>query len=294
MPKAFVVGNASLDQTLSVAALPKPGASIHGRPVWDDAGGKGLNQAVCLARAGVETTLTAAVGQDSRADDLRRHLSTEPVSTRLLTRTDVPTDLSLILLSDAEDNVIVTTDTAAGTLTPSDAEEALAGTVAGDLLLMQGNLSAETTGAALMDARARGLVSCVNPSPMRAYFVDLLSLIDIAFVNEDEAQALGGVDALRQAGIGTVVRTLGRRGAELYAGDRVQSVPAERADAVDPTGAGDSFMAASLASAALRCTRLDLLALRHGVRAATLTVSRPGTVAAFPNAAEFAAILAER
>ena len=67
---------------------------------------------------------------------------------------------------------------------------------------------------------------------------------------------------------------------------------AAAATIVDTTGAGDCFMATALASAALRGVDLDARALAHAARAAALTVSRPGTMRAFPTASEMAAILA--
>jgi ribokinase len=50
-------------------------------------------------------------------------------------------------------------------------------------------------------------------------------------------------------------------------------------------------MATALASAALRGVALDARALRHAAAAASITVSRPGTGAAFPTKAELAEIL---
>lgn len=291
MIEAHVIGNAALDETLRVQALPQPGASILGRMVSEDPGGKGLNQAVALARAGLTCTFTAAVGDDLRAGALRRALGAEPVRSNLLTRPDIATDLSVILLSDREDNVIVTTDAAARSLAPEDVTTALSNAAPGDLLLLQGCLSAATTRAALEQARARGLVACVNLSPLREYFTELLGFIDVAFVNEGEAEAFGGVAAMRRAGVARVIRTLGTRGAELHDDTGSRTVGAVQAEPVDTTGAGDSFMAACLASAALRASPPDALALRHAAEAAALTVSRAGTVAAFPTVAEFAEIL---
>jgi ribokinase len=69
-------------------------------------------------------------------------------------------------------------------------------------------------------------------------------------------------------------------------------VAAAQAEIVDTTGAGDCFMATALASAALRGVELDARALAHGAQAAARTVARPGTMRAFPTAAEMTAILA--
>jgi ribokinase len=50
-------------------------------------------------------------------------------------------------------------------------------------------------------------------------------------------------------------------------------------------------MAVTLASAALRNVSVDERALRHGAKASALTVSRRGTLSAFPDILELADIL---
>ena len=86
--------------------------------------------------------------------------------------------------------------------------------------------------------------------------------------------------------------TQGADGALLVSRAAVEAVPAEPAQAVDPTGAGDTFLAAALAHAAPRGWRLDAAALRAGARAAALTVARAGAFAALPSREELAGIMA--
>jgi ribokinase len=131
----------------------------------------------------------------------------------------------------------------------------------------------------------------LNPSPLRGYFTDLWRLVATAFVNEGEAAALGGVASLRAAGVSRGVLTLGPAGALLVDGAGETEVPARPAQMLDATGAGDCFMGVALASAALRAVQLDTRALRHASVAAALTVTRPGTVSAFPTEQELQAIL---
>ncbi|EKQ6539234.1 ribokinase, partial [Klebsiella michiganensis] len=64
------------------------------------------------------------------------------------------------------------------------------------------------------------------------------------------------------------------------------------AEALDTTGAGDTFLAVMLASAILRGIAPDALALAHASRAAAITVSRRGTLSAFPDGHELTALLA--
>ena len=63
-----------------------------------------------------------------------------------------------------------------------------------------------------------------------------------------------------------------------------QFCPAVPAEALDTTGAGDTFLAVMLASALLRGVAPDALALAHASRAAAITVSRRGRSARFPAA----------
>lgn len=289
--RAFVIGNVALDEAMTVAEPPAFGASIHAEAAGVDLGGKGANQAIVLGRAGLPCRFCAAVGDDSRAQDIRSRLATEPLETDLVRIPGVASDVSIILRTPAGDNAVITTNAAASGLRPEDATATLAGARAGDLLVLQGNLSAETTTAALRQARAEGMQTALNPSPLRPFFAELWALVDVAFVNESEAAALGGADTLLAAGVRQVVLTLGAKGARLVTASEDAFVPAQPCRVVDTTGAGDCFMATALASAALRGVTLDPRALGHAAAAAAITVSRPGTGAAFPTRAELAEIL---
>ena len=289
--RAFVIGNVALDETLTVADLPTRGASIHGKAAQIDLGGKGANQAIVLGRAGLDCRLCAAVGSDSRADDIGTRLAIEPIALDLQPVPGVASDLSIILRTPSGDNAIITTTAAALGLTASAACASLAAAEPGDLLVMQGNLSAEATLAAFRAARAMGMQTAMNPSPLRPFFAGLWPLVDMACMNESEAAALGGTGVLLAAGVARIVLTLGPAGAQLITPEGSVQVPALPCAVVDTTGAGDCFMATALASSALRGVPLDARALRHAAAAAAITVSRPGTGAAFPTRAEMAMIL---
>lgn len=289
--QAFVIGNAALDETISVGDLPRPGASIFGRAMSQDLGGKGVNQAVAIARTGLACHLAAAVGDDARGRDIAARLAAEPVSAGLIRLPGIATDNSIILMAEAGENAVVTTRAAASALTPAQAVAALSAAQPGDLLVMQGNLGVATTRAALTEARARGMHCALNPSPLQAEMVGLLPLVDTVFVNEGEAADLGGSAEIMRAGVAAIVVTLGARGAKLLGTGGAVEVPAQPCAVVDTTGAGDCFMAVALASAALRGVALDARALRHAAQAAAWTVGRAGTVRAFPDGARMRAIL---
>ncbi len=291
--RAFVIGNVALDEALSVDDLPVRGTSIHGTASQIDLGGKGANQAIVLGRAGLDCRFAAPVGTDSRAEDIRRRLAAEPVTVDFVPIEGVASDLSIILRTPSGDNAIITTNAAATGLTEATVHSVMAGARPGDLLVMQGNLSADATLAAFRRARAMGMQTALNPSPLRPFFAQLWPLVDLVFLNESEAATLGGTAALGAAGVAQIVLTLGSAGAHLITPDGSVTVPAQPCTVVDTTGAGDCFMATALASSALRGKPMDARALRHAAAAAAITVSRPGTGAALPTQAELAAILSE-
>ena len=300
MPRAFVIGNAAWDEALHLAALPAPGASVHARPGASGLGGKGANQAVALARAGVETALVAAIGRDARGEAVAAALAAEGLEGGLVRLAEVATDRSAVLVTEAGENAVVTTREAARALGPERIEAAMAGASPGDLCVLQGNLAPDATAAAVAIARRGGLVVALNPSPVGAGLEALLGAVEVLFVNRDEAASLTGAqgaDAARrllERGARRVVLTLGPEGALIAGGGAVEVVPAVPARAVDPTAAGDALMAAALAHAAPRGWLPDAAALAAGVRAAALTVGRAGAVAALPTRAEMAAIIGAR
>jgi ribokinase len=207
------------------------------------------------------------------------------------------TDRSIILSDAMGTNVIVTTTDCARALRPSDALKGLNGSETGDLLVLQGNLRPDATNALIQAGRARGMRIALNPSPIEDWMRDAMSSVDLAFLNEAEAEFMTGtlgeaaVATMRRAGTAGIVLTSGERGALLGSGDDIVHVPARPAAIVDTTAAGDTFLAVALASAMRRGGPLSAEDLDRAAAAAALTISRFGSVSAMPTTGELAAIL---
>ena len=300
--RVVVIANAPVDETYAVESLPRPGESMIGTFLMRDLGGKGANVATVLARAGIGTTLVAAVGDDERGTFVRERLAAEPLETSLVTAAGLPTDLSIIYSTPDGDNAIVTTVAATRSLDPAHAIRAMDTMTAGDVVVLQGNLVREVSFALIGAARSRALVIALNPSPLVPWLHDAIAHVQMVFANEAEAETLSGgergeraIRSLLARGPEHVVVTRGAAGSAL--GTRTGAVdapdafeivttPAVRTDVVDTTGAGDTFMAVALASAARRDVPLDERALEHAALAAALTVGRKGAVSAFPSVPE--------
>jgi ribokinase len=294
----YVIGNVAVDDTFHVALMPRPGESILASGRTRDLGGKGANQAIVLARAGLEVRLIAAVGNDGAAEWIRRELALEGLDTNGLFEFEGASDVSVIILDGSAENMIVTTRSAAAGLDPAFALNALGAAGPGDALLMQGNLDPGLTRTLLACGCEKGLTTVFNPSPVHRAFSDLWAWVDIAVFNQSEASALtgqiepiGAAHHLHGQGVGSVVITLGAQGALLLDSGDVHEIPAVPVAAVDSTGAGDTFVAILVAAASLR-RRLDAQCAAAANEAAAITVSRLGTRAAFPHPDEIRSILA--
>jgi len=283
--RVYVAGNITVDETWSVTDIPAKGASVHGYHRSQDIGGKGANQAIVLSHCGIETVLLAATGHDSKGNWIRQQLIHEPVTLLPAQPVAALSDTSLILNSADGDNAIITSTAAAEALDIATLSHHLAGARPGDLLVQQGNFSPGKTHALFSLAKSLGLITVFNPSPVNAGFHACWPQVDIAVVNQHEAQQFA------PGAVKTLVVTHGSAGAWLIQGEQRTFCPAQPAHAVDTTGAGDTFLAVMLASALLRGGEIDKLALTHASKAAALTVSRHGTRQAFPTAEELAALL---
>jgi ribokinase len=296
--KVFVVGNIVADQTYSVGRLPNEGESVLGRKISVDLGGKGANQSIILARSDISTILIAAIGDDTQASQLSDRLATEPVVPRLIQIPNTASDSSIIIKDGTGKNVIVTTVDCARSLKVSDVEQKMTDAASGDLLVLQGNLELAITKQIIATARKRGMKIVLNPSPFENGIELLLADLDTLFVNQHEAYQITGcegpvaVQKLLEFGIKTVILSMGEKGALLGTASEVLSVPAQTCHVVDSTGAGDTLQSVAIASAILRRSCIDLVALKIAAQAAAFTVSRHGATAAFPTQTELKSLFA--
>lgn len=290
-----VVGNAAIDTVFRVDRFPLPGETVIADGLAEDLGGKGANQAVIIARAGVPVRLVAAVGDDQPGAMIRTSLAAEGVGIDGLRTAAGATDRSSIYVDATGENTIVSATARAAAFDPAG-DGALDGVGRGDVVLCQGNLGVAALRAVLALARAAGATTVLNPSPTRGLAGFDWRLADLVVVNRVEAIELAGLDTVDAAldrmhgmGAGSVVATIGRDGA-LMAGEANLAVPAVAVEAVDTTGAGDVFC--GMLTAMRASGRPWRTSLAIAAEAAAVKVTRRGVLAAFPSAGEIAAIVA--
>jgi ribokinase len=295
-----VVGSCNLDLTFHVARLPRPGETVAASALHQGFGGKGANQAVAAARLGARVTMIGRVGNDAFGRQYLENFQAHGVDTTFV-RADAsrPTGTASILVSEAGDNCIVVAAGANAGLTPDDVRGAADAIRGASVVLCQLETPVESALEAFRIARSAGVRTILNPAPAAPLPDELLRLCDLCVPNETELELLTGrsladreaVEAaarvLRDRGPRAVVVTLAAAGALLVA-DTVEQVPGLRVDAVDPTGAGDVFVAALAVFLAEGASLHE--AAQQANAAAAISVTRPGTQGAAPTRAEATAL----
>ncbi len=103
------------------------------------------------------------------------------------------------------------------------------------------------------------------------------------------------IRSMLSLGASAVVLTDGERGCWFSSGPPATFVPAFRAEAVEPTGAGDAFTAAIIArSLASAWAPLSVEDVRYAAAAGALATTRPGAWDGLPNRAQLDAFLARQ
>ena len=284
-----VVGSINLDVSVTVDRLPAPGETLLGGTVRRSGGGKGANQAVAAARAGgAGTAMVGALGDDADGAALRAALQSAGIDCARVATSTSPTGTALITVDGSGENTIVVAAGANDDVRLDDASTETVG--AADVVLAQLEIPQRTVLAAAR-ARHAGALLVLNAAPYAAVDPELLAEVDVLVVNEHEALGLSGAPTVDEAvrvlldSVPAVLVTLGAKGARLDRRDGPHlAVAAPLVDAVDTTGAGDTFC--GVFGATLARGGDDLTALRLASAAASLAVERKGAQDAVPTAAE--------
>jgi len=270
-------------------------------------GGSVFNTAVAAARLGVQTGFFSGLSTDLFGERLSAVLMAGGIDSSLAARSDRPTTLAFVTLTEGQASYAFYDENTAGRMLFEDDLPALPDRVAA-VFLGGISLAVEPCAEAYATLAARAAVDrlvMLDPNIRPGFIADetrfrdrmarMIAAADIVKISdEDMAWLMGGgplpdlADRLRAQGPALVLVTEGAQGATAYGAGAPVSVPADPVEIVDTVGAGDTFNAGFLAGlsdagaldkASVRAgLPADMLedALTLGVQAAAVTVSRAG------------------
>jgi ribokinase len=295
----IVVGSHCPGLFVRVKRPPRAGETVIG---WDYHepvdGGKGSNQAIAAARLGLRVSFVGCVGEDRIGDDGQRWMAEAGVDTTYLYRSQsVASGVGFILLDESGVPAMVSCMGANAALSQAQIDAALQSLHGACILLTQFEILPSLALHAAREAKKQGMLTIVNPAPAPDEPLDGLDCADILAPNESEARQMLGLpldDAtpladiagrLRaESGAGIVLVTAGEQGVVGCDAEGTWAITPPPVQVVDTSGAGDVFCAA------LGVALLEGQAVRQAsgwaCAVAALSVTRPGTIPAYPTRAE--------
>jgi ribokinase len=245
----------------------------------------------------------ARVGQDVFGHQALARFQHEGLMTQCVTiDREAASGVALIFVNVTGENSIAVAPGANARLSPDNVQQAREAITQADVLLLQLEIPMETALAAAAMAHQARVRVILNPAPAppNPPPAKLLACVDILTPNENEASLLTGarVSAEQAAhqligqGVGTVIVTLGVRGALIVTPDLRQLVPGFSVDAVDTTAAGDAFNGGLAVMLAKGKPLAE--AVRFANACGALATTRLGAQPSLPTADEVEAFLCSR
>ena len=283
--KVLNLGSMNIDYVYSVDHIILPGEteSTGGMNVF--LGGKGINQSMALAKAGVDIYHAGMIGEDGQMflDACEEY----GVNSDYIKKIEGKTGHTIIQVDKNAQNSILLFGGANRQLTKEFVDEALSHFEKGDILLLQNEVNLIPY---IVDcAYEKGMQIALNPSPFNEALNEVdMTKIGIFLLNEVEGGQITGVTdpdevlaKMREMfPHAKIVLTLGKDGAKYAEGDNVFYQPIFKVQAVDTTAAGDTFTGYFLAGLIEGMEIPEIL--KMSAKASSIAVTRNGAVPSIP------------
>jgi 2-dehydro-3-deoxygluconokinase len=274
-------------------------------------GGDVSNAIVAAARQGAKTAIFTALGSDSFGRDFLRLWEAEGVdAASVIVRKEGRTGVYFI--SYGEEGHVFSYARAGSAASLVTTQELPLGQIAAARVLHASGISqaisdscADAVFAAIRHAKENGTVVSYDTNlrlrlwPLdraRAVINATAALSDIALPGLDDARQLTGLERPEEIcafyldlGCGIVALTMGKAGTMVATSQRSEVIPARPVQAVDATGAGDTFDGAFLAEWLVHRDPFRAAAYANG--AAALSTWGQGAVAPMPHRSDVEAFL---
>lgn len=287
--KILNFGSLNIDLVYRVNHIVKPGETITSSEMSTYSGGKGLNQSIALAKAGVAVFHAGLVGNDGQI--LIKTLEDNQVDTSLINIASFPTGNAIIQVDKSGQNSIVLFPGANREISKTYVDDVMEHFSEGDWLLLQNEIN--EIPYILESAHKKNMYVVMNPSPCDHFLYDCnLSYVDLFLVNEVEAMQLTGennselmLDSMsKKYPNAEIVLTLGSSGSKYSGKGKVISQDIYKTKVADTTAAGDTFTGYFIAQ--MMKGQGPEKALDLSSMASSISVSRKGASVSIPTMEE--------
>ena len=290
--KITVIGSLNYDVILKIPRLPFKGETLTANGATFSAGGKGANQAVQAAKLKTPTYMVGCVGTDASADFLVNTAKEYGVNVDYIRK--VPGSSGMGVINAVEDGSVYACIVRGANfeVTKEDVDNAMPILKESGVCILQNEIPVEIIAYAIDKAKEAGCTVVLNAAPAIELPEECLSKVDILVVNEVEAEFYchEKIDSVEKAKIeikkmaekynNNIIFTLGKDGAVAYENGTIEFIPAMKVDAIETTGAGDSYIGAVNHSIIEGKSLIE--ACKFATKCSAITVCRMGAQPSMP------------
>ena len=290
--KITVIGSLNYDVILKIPRLPFKGETLTANGAAFSAGGKGANQAVQAAKLKTPTYMVGCVGTDASADFLVNTAKEYGVNVDYIRK--VPGSSGMGVINAVEDGSVYACIVRGANfeVTKEDVDNAMPILKESGVCILQNEIPVEIIAYAIDKAKEAGCTVVLNAAPAIELPEGCLSKVDILVVNEVEAEFYchEKIDSVEKAKTeikkmaekynNNVIFTLGKDGAVAYENGTIEFIPAMKVDAIETTGAGDSYIGAVSHSIIEGKSLIE--ACKFATKCSAITVCRMGAQPSMP------------
>ena len=282
--KITVIGSLNYDVILKIPRLPFKGETLT-------ANGAAFS-AVQAAKLKTPTYMVGCVGTDASADFLVNTAKEYGVNVDYIRK--VPGSSGMGVINAVEDGSVYACIVRGANfeVTKEDVDNAMPILKESGVCILQNEIPVEIIAYAIDKAKEAGCIVVLNAAPAIELPEECLSKVDILVVNEVEAEFYchEKIDSVEKAKTeikkmaekynNNVIFTLGKDGAVAYENGTIEFIPAMKVDAIETTGAGDSYIGAVSHSIIEGKSLIE--ACKFATKCSAITVCRMGAQPSMP------------
>ena len=247
--KICVIGSSNIDQIAYTQNIPADGETLFGDSFQMGFGGKGANQAVMAGLLGADVYMITCLGDDVYKEMTINNYEANNVNTDHIQLVKGASGVAPIWVDATGQNRIIVIP---GANNEIDAQKAISSIEEiGDISVLVGQceIPMEVNHEVFQHAKNNSITTIFNPAPAKKLEREFLEHISWLIPNENEFELISGMEPnddnflkFNEEIPCNLIVTLGEKGAVLVDENKTHYFEAPTVNAIDTTGAGDSFI----------------------------------------------------
>ena len=247
--KICVIGSSNIDQIAYTKNIPADGETLFGDSFQMGFGGKGANQAVMAGLLGADVYMITCLGDDVYKEMTINNYEANNVNTDHIQLVKGASGVAPIWVDATGQNRIIVIP---GANNEIDAQKAISSIEEiGDISVLVGQceIPMEVNHKVFQYAKSNSVTTIFNPAPAKKLEREFLEHISWLIPNENEFELISGMEPnddnflkFNEEIPCNLIVTLGEKGAVLVDENKTNYFDAPSVNAIDTTGAGDSFI----------------------------------------------------